>query len=201
MRPETEKKLKKIKRISKFLRAICKVLLALVTCGFLVAMVAILGGQGTLTFDDSHTLQMHDLLHAHAGGGTLTSSDDSAHVPIRLASLMAPARLLLAVSVALMMAVNFKVLYHLHRLFSNYGRGEIFTTESVSQIRQLGITALLWAGVTFLWCFTSIALTQSHFPSSVQVHSDSLAIGAVIIVISWFMEMAAEMCEENELTV
>jgi len=198
MKPETEKRLKKIKRISKILRVICKVLLALVMCGFLVAILA---GQGTLTFDDSHALQMHDLLHARASEGNLTSSDDPVHVPIRLAPLTVPARLLLAVSVTLMMAVNFKVLYHLHRLFSNYGRGDIFTTESVGQIRQLGITALLWAGATFLWCFTAIALTQSHFPSFVQVHTDSLAIGAVIIIISWFMEMAAEMREENELTI
>lgn len=177
MKPETEKKLKKIKRISNILRAICKVLLALVICGFLVSMAAILVGQG----------------------GTLTSFDNS--IPLQLATLAVPARLLVVVMVALIMGVFFKSLYHLHRLFGNYGRGDIFTTDSAGQIRQLGITALLSAGVSFLWGFTAMALTQAHFPHEFQFHADGLFIGPAIIAISWFMEMAAEMREENELTV
>ena len=177
MKPETEKKLKKIKRISNILQAICKVLLAIVICGFLVSLVAIFAGQGV----------------------TLTCFENS--IPLQLAPLTVPARLLLAVIVALMVAVNFKVLYHLHRLFGNYGRGDIFTTDSASQIRQLGITALLSAGVNFLWGFTAMALTQAHLPHEFQFHADGLFIGPAIIAISWFMEMAAEMREENELTV
>lgn len=177
MKPETEKKLKKIKRISNVLRTICKVLLAIMICGFLASMVAILIGQE----------------------GTLTVFDNS--IPIQLAPLTVPARLLVIVMVALVMAVFFKCIYHLHRLFGNYGRGEIFTTDSAGQIRQLGITALLSAGVNFLWGFTAMALTQTHLPRDFQFHADGLFLGPVIIAISWFMEMAAEMREENELTV
>jgi hypothetical protein len=174
MRPETEKKLKKIKRLSNVLRTICKVLLAIVSCGFLAGMVGILAGRGTLAISD---------------------------ISILLNPLTVHARLVLAVVFALAMAVNFKVLYHLHRLFGNYGRGDIFTTESAGQIRQLGIAALLQAGANFLWASTAIALAQSHLPASFQFHADGLFIGPVIIAISWFMEMAAEMREENELTV
>jgi hypothetical protein len=171
MKSETEKKLKKIKRISNILRAICKVLFALAICVFLVAMFAILAGWGNLAF-----------------------SGDS----VPLAPLAPLSRLILGVIFALGMAINFKGLYHLHRLFGNYGRGDIFTTDSVAQIRHLGITALLWAGVTFLWTLAG-ALALAH--PNVHFDGNCLVIGPVIIVISWFMEMAAEIREENELTV
>jgi Protein of unknown function (DUF2975) len=177
MKPETEKKLKKIKRISNILRTICKILSAIVICSFLVSLVAIIAGKGA----------------------TLTLFDNS--IPLQLAPLTVPARLLVVVMVALTMGVFFKILYHLHRLFGNYGRGDIFTIDSAGQIRQLGITALLSAGVNFLWGFTAIALMQADLPHEFQLHADGLFIGPVIIAISWFMEMAAEMREENELTV
>ncbi len=173
MKPETEKKLNKIKRISKILRTICKVLLAIAVCVFLLAMVAILNGRATLNFFD---------------------------VSILLATLPLSCRLGLAVITAFTMAITFKWLYHLYRLFGNYGTGNIFTTESAGQIRQLGITALLWFGVNILWAVAAFAFVRPP-PQTLQFHSDSLVIGAVIIVISWFMEMAAEMREENELTV
>jgi hypothetical protein len=177
MKPETEKRLKKIKRISNVLRAICKVLLAIVICGFLVSMAAIIAGKGA----------------------TLSFFDNS--IPLQLAPLTVSARLLVVVMVALTMGVFFKGLYHLHRLFGNYGRGDVFTIDSAGQIRELGITALLGSGVNFLWCFTALALTQAHLPHEFQFHADGLFIGPVVIAISWFMEMAAEMREENELTV
>ena len=174
MKPETERKLQRIKRISNILRGICKGLLAVLICVFLVSMIVIFIGRGTLSILDDF---------------------------VPLDPLALPSRLVLAGIVALAMAINFKGLYHLHRLFGNYGRGDIFTTESAAQIRQLGITVLLWAAVTFLWTCIAAAVTQSHLPNSFQFHSDSLFTGPVIIVISWFMEMAAEMREENELTV
>ena len=174
MKPETESRLKKIKRISNISRAICKVLFALAICLSLLGLIAMIAGRGTLAFADAR---------------------------IPLEPLALPSRLMLAVTFALSMAIMVKGLYHLHRLFGNYGRGDIFTTECAAQIRQLGITAILWFAVAFLWSFTAFAVTQSHLPASFQFHSDGLVIGLVIIVISWFMEMAAEMREESELTV
>ena len=177
MKPETESRLKKIKRISNISRAICKVLFALAICLSLLGLIAMIAGRGTLAFADAR---------------------------IPLEPLALPSRLMLAVTFALSMAIMVKGLYHLHRLFGNYGRGDIFTTECAAQIRQLGITAILWAGATFLWtsAAAAISLAQSH-SSNINVHFDGncLVIGPVIVVISWFMEMAAEMREENELTV
>ena len=98
-----------------------------------------------------------------------------------------------------MLAVGLKGFYHAYRLFGNYGRGEVFTAESARHIRQLGITVLLWFGTNILWASTATALEPA--PMSIQFQSDALVTGPIIIVISWFMEMAAEMREENELTI
>ncbi|MGB9407160.1 MAG: DUF2975 domain-containing protein [Terracidiphilus sp.] len=93
----------------------------------------------------------------------------------------------------------FKCFYHLHQLFGNYSRGEIFTRESVGQLRQFGIACLLWGVMNFFWVL-SLALS-AHPAKTFQAHFDSFAIGAIIIVIAWFMDMAVELREENELTI
>jgi len=172
MKPETEKRLKKIQRVSTILRVICKAGFAVVSCVFLAAIVVILIGRGTVSF-----------------------ADDS----VPLAPLFGSGRALLAVATALLLAVGLKGVYHLHRLFGNYGRGDIFTGESAGQIRQLGITVLLWYGANILWAVTTAAFEPAPF--SIQFRSDSLVTGPIIIVISWFMGMAAEIREENELTI
>jgi hypothetical protein len=176
----------------------CKLLLALVTCGALVTVGVILAGRGSLSLFENT-------------------------VHLQLSPLTFPVRLALAVLAALMMSVFLKGIYHLHRLFGNYGRGDIFTADSAAQIRQLGITNLLWFGVQLLWGVAVVAISrgsplmspaftfndglgvfsisQGSPATSFQFHSDALVVGVVIIAISWFMEMAAEMREENELTV
>ena len=174
MRPESEKRLKKIERISKVLRLICKVLLVLLICGFLFVTGTTLAGRGRLYFLD---------------------------VSFELAPLAPSSRLVFAVIVALVMAVKLKGIYHLYRLFGNYATGNIFTTESAGQIRQLGITALLWFGVNILFAVATIAFVPPPSTHTIPFHSDSLVAGVVIIVISWLMQMGAEMREENELTI
>jgi hypothetical protein len=99
------------------------------------------------------------------------------------------------------MAVKFKGIYHLYRLFGNYATGNIFTAGSTGQIRQLGITALLWFGVNILFAVATIAFVRPPPTHRIPFHFDSLATGVVIIVISWLMQMGAEMREENELTI
>ena len=174
MKPETEKRLKKIQRVSTILRVICKAGFAVVSCVFLAAIVVILIGRGTVSF-----------------------ADDS----VPLAPLFGSGRALLAVATALLLAVGLKGVYHLHRLFGNYGRGDIFTGESAGQIRQLGVAVLLWCGANILLDVAAVTIDPTHLPMSIQIHFDTLVTGLIIIVISWFMEMAAEMREESELTI
>jgi hypothetical protein len=53
--------------------------------------------------------------------------------------------------------------------------------------------------MNFLWVL-SLALS-AHPASTFQGHADSLAIGTIIIVIAWFMDMAVDLREENDLTI
>jgi hypothetical protein len=53
--------------------------------------------------------------------------------------------------------------------------------------------------MSFLWIL-SLALTAQPM-KSFQAHFDAFGIGAIIIVIAWFMDMAVDLREENELTI
>ena len=172
MQNETLAKLQKIKRVSIIFRVICKGLLALVTLLGLCSVVCVAFGVGGINYDN---------------------------VLFQTAGLPLGRRVILSVVTALAFGVLFKCFYHLHRLFGNYSRGEIFTRESVGQLRQFGISCLLWGVVNFLWV-SSLALS-AHPARTFHGHADSLAIGTVIIVIAWFMDMAVDLREENELTI
>ena len=172
MQTETQAKLQKIKKVSIIFRVICKVLLALVALLGLCCVVCVAFGVGGINYDN---------------------------VLFQTAGLPLGRRVILSVVTALAFGVLFKCFYHLHRLFGNYSRGEIFTRESVGQLRQFGISCLLWGVVNFLWV-SSLALS-AHPARTFHGHADSLAIGTVIIVIAWFMDMAVDLREENELTI
>ena len=174
MRPETHEKLKKIKKISTILRALCKGLLALIVIGFLMATVALVANRG----------------------GSVGYFD----FWFRISELSLGHRLLVLAMSTLTSMVMIKCVYHLHQLFGNYSREEIFTGESIGQLRQLGITCVLWGVVKVLWVGLWRAFSP-HPPHSVQVSADAIPIGIIILVVAWFMEMAVEMREENELTV
>jgi hypothetical protein len=172
MRSEIQPKLQKIKRVSLILRIICKVLLALVTFTGIGCVVSVVLGVGGINYDG---------------------------MIFRTAELPLGHRVLLGAVTALAWAILFKCFYHLHRLFGNYSRSEIFTRESVGQLRQFGIACVLWGVVGFLWIL-SLAIS-SHPSKTFQGHADSLGIGVVIIVIAWFLDMAVDLREENELTI
>jgi hypothetical protein len=172
MQTDTQAKLQKIKKVSIIFRVICKVLLALVALLGLCGVLCVAFGVGGINYDN---------------------------VLFQTAGLPLGRRVILSVVTALAFGVLFKCFYHLHRLFGNYSRGEIFTRESVGQLRQFGISCLLWGVVNFLWV-SSLALS-AHPARTFHGHADSLAIGTVIIVIAWFMDMAVDLREENELTI
>jgi hypothetical protein len=172
MQTDTQAKLQKIKKVSIIFRVICKVLLALVALLGLCGVLCVAFGVGGINYDN---------------------------VLFQTAGLPLGRRVILSVVTALAFGVLFKCFYHLHRLFGNYSRGEIFTRESVGQLRQFGISCLLWGVVNFLWV-SSLALS-AHPARTFHGHADSLAIGTVIIVIAWFMDIAVDLREENELTI
>jgi hypothetical protein len=172
MRPETQTKFQRIKKVSIIFRAICKGLLALFTLLGLSAVIVMTFGVGGINYDG---------------------------VMFRTAELTLGHRLILGAMTAVTCGVLLKCVYHLHRLFGNYSRGEIFTHDSVGQLRKFGIACLLWGVTSFLWLL-SLAVS-THPAQPFPAHADSLAIGAIIIVIAWFMDMAVDFREENELTI
>lgn len=174
MRPEIEQKLRKIKKISHILRVVCKAIMAVVVLELLIATVLLLAGRG----------------------GTIRYYNAS----FQVAAFTLSQRLLLLLMIGLTLALIAKGFYHLHHLFGNYSRGEIFTGESAAQIHQFGIACVLGGCVNVAWDFMPSGIS-AHPPHSFEVNPGFIVIGATIVAISWFMEMAAEMREENELTI
>jgi hypothetical protein len=174
MRPENEARLRKIKRISTLLRWGCKGLLALIAIGFLMATVALLANRG----------------------GSVGYFD----VWFRIGDLTLGHRLLVLALCALTSAVWFMCIYQLHELFGCYSRGQIFTREAVGHLRQMGIACVLWGVMKVMWVGLSHALSTQQL-GPVQVSAEIIPIGIIVIVVAWFMDMAVDLQEENELTV
>jgi len=109
-------------------------------------------------------------------------------------------RLLLIAMTCLRFGVLFTCFYRLHQLFGDYSRGEIFIRDSVGQLRQFGVACLLWGVVNFLWDGLWFGILANP-TRSFQGHFEAFGIGAILIVIAWFMDMAVDLREENELTI
>jgi hypothetical protein len=116
------------------------------------------------------------------------------------ADLALPSRIILAVVGVGTALVLLKALHHLRRLAGNYLRREIFTADSARQIRQFGISCMLWGLVKLGWVFLPL-LVPAHRLTGYSATIDPILIGAAIVGISWFAEMAAELREESELTI
>ncbi|HEY4301409.1 MAG TPA: DUF2975 domain-containing protein [Candidatus Didemnitutus sp.] len=174
MNPQIEAKLRRIERLSVLFRGSCSVLIAIFGIATLVATMATFAGRLTKlsTFGQSIALQ-----------------DATARAPVIVAGL-----------VLVTGAVIIKALYHLRTLSGNYARRDFFTTDSVRQIRNFGVSCIFWGLVEVAWAFLPAVLPASP-PVAVHLTIDSLLIGAVIVAISWLAEMAAVLREESELTI
>jgi hypothetical protein len=151
---------KNIRRASIVFRAIAKVFLVLTALLGLGSVVSVTFGIGGISF-----------------GGAV----------FRTFGLGFTTRLVLGVITLLTWGIAFNGFYHLHRLFGNYSRGEVFTQESVCQLREFGIACVLWGVMSFIW---RASLEISLHPGKAargNVDPSSIMIGLVIIVIAWIM--------------
>jgi Protein of unknown function (DUF2975) len=103
-------------------------------------------------------------------------------------------------------ALTLMALYRLARLFGNYSRGEIFTRGSAGEIRWIGY--LCAAGAVLQLLLFVVALTLSAdsrggWPMELRfdIPFVSILVASLIILLSWVMDVGAELREENELTV
>jgi hypothetical protein len=108
-------------------------------------------------------------------------------------------RLILGAITAATWGILFAGFFHLRRLFADFARGEIFTRHAVRQLRWFGIACLLWCVMHFVW-MASLAMS-SHPIRTFPASADGFGTGIVVIVIAWFMDMAVDLREENELTI
>jgi hypothetical protein len=105
-------------------------------------------------------------------------------------------------------ALLLKGLYHLSRLFKNYGAGQIFTRDSVTQIRKLGETVFAYAIFEIVLVIAAGVLlgmqeSTMSWPADrpIGIPFASFIAGALIILIARVMEIGTELREESELTV
>jgi Protein of unknown function (DUF2975) len=174
MRSENEAKLRKIRRASIAGRVVCDVFLALAALAGIVSVFDALTGIGGFNFASR--------FFSTAGLGL-------AH------------RVMLAAITGATWGILFKGLFHLRRMFDDFARGEIFTRHAVRQLRWFGIACLLWPVMNFAWMFSIAASSQPWRTVAIPGNADGFGAGIVVIVIAWFMEMAVDLREENELTI
>jgi len=178
MQPENETRLRKIERISGFLRGLCKLALSFYVAMTLVMVWSMLGGPG------------HDFMGAN-------------YVNFHIHELPARDRLIVGAMWAATGGIMFKAVFHIHQLLGNYSRGEIFTRESASQVQQWGFAWILWGVIKLLWLGVPHIVPGAHRVAG-AAELEALGVifnGLIIMGFSWFTAMAVEMREEQELTV
>ena len=102
-------------------------------------------------------------------------------------------------------ALLLKLNFHLIRLFGLYADGTLFNRENVYQIRQIGITVLLFPALWVLGIFApgflpAEGVTRTFVESS-QDPFTQLIVGAIIVVVAWIMDVGRELREEQDLVV
>jgi hypothetical protein len=184
MRPENEARLARIKKISGILRWICKAFLAFCVLGFLATMRFLMISRQT----------------SFPGGGHAIYWQSYNGVAIVVSNLTNRERVVAGVLFALSWGVVFNCGYQLDRLLGNYSRGDVFTTKSAGQIRKWGVACVLWGVMELGWMLAPLVIANA----SKKQPGEGLSLvvnGLVIVAISWFMEMAAEMREEQDLII
>jgi len=184
MNSRTEARLEKVKRMSRSARRACFLLM------IFVPLMAGVMALSTVGLPESMTCR----------GAELTS------LP-RPCSDLAPQVVAFAyVALVGVVTLVLAALYRFARLFGNYARGEIFTRASVRELRFVGYVAVanaVFQGVLFI---AALALTvNGAIESPASLGSDvpwgPILLAAFILLLSWIMDVGAEIREENELTV
>jgi len=126
--------------------------------------------------------------------------------PLPCASLSVGARALTFALLTVGAGLFVKALFHLMHLFNNYARGEIFTRDSVRQIRLMGSTLFVLGAFQIAVLIATLALVstqQINWPEHRPIPLPFAAFvgGGLIMLISWVMEIGTDLREENELTV
>jgi hypothetical protein len=192
MRPENEKRLARIKRISGILRGICKAFLLICVIGLLMQMRSLMDSR----CQTSGVVQCNYWLGFN--GMAFDVSDVSGVTGRDL--VMNSDRVMVGFILVLGFGVFFNCGYQLHRLLGNYARGDVFTAESAWQVRRCGLACVLLGVFNLGLTLAPRLMALAHYKQSSGGMS-ALGIGLGIVAVSWIMEIAAEMREEQDMVI
>lgn len=178
MSTRTEARLEKVKRTSRSARRVCFWLMALVTLGSIVMVEGSLAPWGC----------------------------EVRGVPQPCEELAPQAVALTLIAFGGGLALLLTALYRLARLFGNYARGQIFTRASVRELRWVGYVAVAYAIFQLVLFVAGLTMVAGGVVESPARLPGDLPIGPVVVagfvlLLSWVMDVGAELREENELTV
>lgn len=114
-------------------------------------------------------------------------------------------RMIALIGTVLGSGILLKLDFHLIKLFSLYAGGKIFSAENVHQIRQIGITVLLFPALWVLGVIVPSLIPGEGLTKVIAIDGrdpfTELIVGAIIMVVSWIMDVGRELREEQDLVV
>jgi hypothetical protein len=133
-------------------------------------------------------------------------------VPISLVGLgfhgeavTAKVQTLWVIETVLSATIALKVFYHLIRLFGLYAEGKIFTPANVLQMRQVGLTLLLAPALWIIVFIVSLPEVASMSDEWVRIvpsfPGNGLVGGAIVVLVSWIMDVGRELRDEHDLVI
>jgi hypothetical protein len=125
------------------------------------------------------------------------------------ADLSLPIRLICLVVSILPMLANLLIWYFLIGLFNAYRQGQIFISKNACLIRNIGLTQLIWQLVNFPYqILMTFAMTSTQAPGhhvitlTMTDHDVANIVSALIIIlVAWVMQHAAELQQDQLLTI
>ena len=102
-------------------------------------------------------------------------------------------------------AILLKLDFHLIKLFGLYADGKIFTHDNVHEIRQIGITVLLFPALWVLGLLVPTFIPGEGLTTTITTDGTDpfteIIVGTIVLVVSWIMDVGRELREEQDLVV
>src|SRR5688572_9518918 len=183
MNVTTAEQLKKVQKVSAFVKGAFQTLMVLVSiASFLKFAVLVFMPEGSVTM-------------TYAGVDVVAAEQRSFNFHLNLLDIEITAdevqfsmRVFMGITRVLSLLVYLKILQHLVVLFSGYAQGQIFTRANVHQLRQIGITVLY---IPVLWIAADlglVVLTELIAPGTAIVESSfpvmTLLTGIIVVLMS-----------------
>jgi hypothetical protein len=120
------------------------------------------------------------------------------------AAITARIQALWLVQTALYAALNLKILYHFIKLLGNFAKGQLFTTQNVAQLRQIGLTLMcapvVWL-IAMIGAWPEIAAQDQWMRIMPFFPGGAALAGAVFLFAGRIMNEGRELRDEQDLVV